>query len=77
VVRSGGGVDPIAEAELVEDSDGILFGKWDARDRTTYLLRPDNHVAARWRRFDPVDVISARDYILAGGQLASEGEATE
>jgi 3-(3-hydroxy-phenyl)propionate hydroxylase len=38
---------------VVEDAQGMLAQRFDARDGTCYLLRPDQHVCARWRRFDP------------------------
>jgi 3-(3-hydroxy-phenyl)propionate hydroxylase len=34
------------------DSKGILAKRYDAQPGTTYLIRPDQHVAARWRGFD-------------------------
>jgi len=37
---------------LIEDVDGLLARRYDARPGTCYLLRPDQHVCARWRRFD-------------------------
>ena len=38
----------IDEHALV-DSEGLLAKRYDARPGTAYLLRPDRHVAARWR----------------------------
>lgn len=34
------------------DVDGLLAQRYDGRPGTVYLLRPDQHVAARWRQFD-------------------------
>jgi 3-(3-hydroxy-phenyl)propionate hydroxylase len=41
------------------DVDGLLSARFDARPGTTYLLRPDQHIAARWRGFNRAAVISA------------------
>ncbi|WP_084698334.1 FAD-dependent oxidoreductase [Muricoccus aerilatus] len=35
-----------------EDAEGLAAVRYDARPGTTYLIRPDQHVCARWRRFD-------------------------
>jgi 3-(3-hydroxy-phenyl)propionate hydroxylase len=36
----------------LRDTDGVLAGRYDARPGTVILIRPDGHVAARWRRWD-------------------------
>jgi 3-(3-hydroxy-phenyl)propionate hydroxylase len=36
----------------VEDAEGLLAQRYDGRSGTVYLIRPDQHVAARWRAFD-------------------------
>jgi len=41
-----------AGVDIVEDSEGLLAQRFDARAGTAYLLRPDQHVAARWRHFN-------------------------
>ena len=43
----------------VQDSQGLAAKRCDARPGTTYLIRPDQHVAARWRRFDGAAVRAA------------------
>ncbi len=50
VVQVGGA--PAGGACLIEDSEGLVATRYDARSGTCYLLRPDQHVCARWRAFD-------------------------
>ncbi len=39
--------------------DGLARERYDARPGTTYLIRPDRYVAARWRRFDAAAIGAA------------------
>ncbi len=48
-----------AGVTVVEDAQRVLAQRYDARDGTCYLLRPDQHVCARWRRFDQTRVADA------------------
>jgi 3-(3-hydroxy-phenyl)propionate hydroxylase len=41
-------------------AEGVAAQRFDARPGTCVLLRPDQHVAARWRRFDADAVQAAR-----------------
>ncbi|AOB38112.1 FAD-dependent oxidoreductase [Bordetella parapertussis] len=41
-----------AGVRVVEDSEGWLARRYDARPGTCYLIRPDQHIAARFRAFD-------------------------
>ena len=41
------------------DANGVLAERYDARPGTVYLIRPDQHVAARWRAFDAARIQAA------------------
>lgn len=43
------------------DHDGILKKRYDAQGGTCYLIRPDQHIAARWRT---VDLATIRDALV-------------
>ena len=48
----------------IMDRDGLAAERYDAAPGTCYLLRPDQHVAARFRAFDPGALRAARDRAL-------------
>jgi 3-(3-hydroxy-phenyl)propionate hydroxylase len=56
------------DADQLHDTQGLAAKRCDARPGTCYLIRPDQHVAARWRRFDvaAVGVALARAQGLTG-----------
>jgi 3-(3-hydroxy-phenyl)propionate hydroxylase len=49
--------DPAPAA--LHDAQGLAARRYDARPGSCYLIRPDQHVAARWRRFDDAAVRAA------------------
>jgi len=55
-----------AQADLL-DAQGLAAQRLDARPGTSYLLRPDQHVCARWRRPDEAAVRAA--LLQASGAL--------
>ena len=50
---------PAHDGWRVLREDGTLSRRFDARPGTVYLLRPDQHVCARWRRFDAAKVAAS------------------
>lgn len=50
---------PGLAAGEIADIEGLVARRYDGRPGTVYLLRPDQHVAARWRAFDPARVQAA------------------
>lgn len=42
-----------ADEEAINDPGGLLAQRYDGAPGAAYLIRPDQHVAARWRTFDP------------------------
>lgn len=52
--------EPLSPTSVVLfDTRGLAARRYDARPGSCYLIRPDQHVAARWRAFDPHKVRAA------------------
>ena len=47
------------DAQALHDLQGLAARRYDARPGTCYLIRPDQHVAARWRGFELPAVAAA------------------
>ncbi len=52
VVAAGVAAPTLEGIDIIGDSEGLLAQRFDARPGSFYLLRPDQHVCARWRDFD-------------------------
>ncbi len=57
VVQVGGAAG--ADRDVIADAQGLLAARYDGRPGTCYLVRPDQHVCARWRAFDAAAVRAA------------------
>ena len=55
VARTTG--EECTDVRVIEDAEGLLRHRFDAAPGTVYLLRPDQHVAARWRAPRLVEVL--------------------
>jgi 3-(3-hydroxy-phenyl)propionate hydroxylase len=58
VVPARGAAAP-AGVRVIEDVQGLVRQRYDGRPGSVYLLRPDQHVAARWRALDAARVRQA------------------
>ncbi|MCA0425428.1 MAG: FAD-dependent oxidoreductase [Proteobacteria bacterium] len=59
-VKSGGvSARVVTVGKDIEDTKGLVAARYDGRPGTTYLIRPDQHVAARWRSFDGKTIAAA------------------
>jgi 3-(3-hydroxy-phenyl)propionate hydroxylase len=45
--------------DVVVDCEGLVAARYDGTPGACYLIRPDQHVCARWRRFDAAAVTAA------------------
>jgi 3-(3-hydroxy-phenyl)propionate hydroxylase len=46
------------------DAEGKFTQRFDATPGATYLVRPDQHLCARWRSFDAAALMRARERAL-------------
>ena len=49
----------VSGARVLHDLQHLVAKRYDAREGSVYLLRPDQHVVARWRKFDAYKVRAA------------------
>jgi len=57
---------------VIQDKEGLVAARYDARQGTCYLVRPDQHVCARWRRFETAAV--RRAIARASGNAERESQ---
>ncbi|MFC7737061.1 FAD-dependent oxidoreductase [Roseomonas sp. GCM10028921] len=62
-------VPPVRAVNIAraDDVKGLAAHRYDARPGTAYLIRPDQHVCARWRRLDPARLRAALDRATGRG----------
>ena len=53
--------------QVLVDAQGWMAKRYDAQTGTTYLLRPDQHVLARWRSLDSARLQTALARALGQG----------
>ena len=58
-------VSPVEADGVLWDREGLAAARYDAQPGSAVLLRPDQHVVARWRDFDAAAVVAARRRALA------------
>ncbi len=52
VIETGAGGGRLEGVQTLHDEDKLAVERYDARPGTTYLIRPDQHICARWRKLD-------------------------
>lgn len=65
VILPKGAAARAAGAKTAEDTEELAAQRYDATAGATYLIRPDQHVCARWRVFDPTKIQAALDRATA------------
>ncbi|QBY49986.1 FAD-dependent oxidoreductase [Cupriavidus oxalaticus] len=62
-----------SNATVLRDDQGLAAARYGAAPGTCYLVRPDQHVCARWRRADPAAIRAALARATGAGLAAAPG----
>ena len=74
ILRRAGAPPAIADLTALVDAEGLAGMRYGAAPGTACLVRPDQHVAGRWRRFEPGAVRQATRRMLNGLATPVAGE---
>ena len=66
ILRRAGAPPAIADLATLVDVEGLAHARYGAGPGTACLVRPDQHLAGRWRRFEPGAVRQAARRMLHG-----------
>ncbi len=63
--------DEKSKLRVIVDAEGLVAQRLNAQEETTYLIRPDQHITARWRSFNinKVQAALAQATCNTGGQI--------
>ncbi|CAB3732923.1 FAD-dependent oxidoreductase [Paraburkholderia rhynchosiae] len=56
ITRGEAKAEAYSGVSVLHDAEGLASARYDAKPGTFYLIRPDQHVCARWRRLDTLAV---------------------
>ncbi|NML32538.1 FAD-dependent oxidoreductase [Paraburkholderia antibiotica] len=75
VLQGTARADTFINMRVMRDTDGLASARYDAKPGTFYLIRPDQHVCARWRQLDAAAVEHAlKRALCVEGAGAQPGE---
>ena len=72
VIAVTGSPAPVPGVRSAFDAKGRFAQRYDARPGSAWLLRPDQHIAARWRRVDAADMQAALRRALGAASAAAQ-----
>ena len=61
--------------DVIDDVRGLAAKRYDAKPGSCYLLRPDQHVCARWRSFDAAAIRAAIARAIGATERAAKAAA--